>query len=147
MVERSLGTRPVQAVQNVILQNADGTTAFNSASYRLKDSHINSSVSEDFVSVVVVVNDAETGQATFGQLADYVAMVALARVDLSADFAGADSILRLFATSHSVMPPPSRLSSWDRSFLKTLYGVNIAVQRPRTLISATMIRHLALEKR
>lgn len=146
-LERALSARPVQTVQNVILNNADGTTPFNSASYRLRDSHIYSSVTEDFTSVVVVVNDAETGQATFGQLADYVGMVALARVDLSADFAGADSILRLFATSDSVTPPPSRLTEWDQSFLKTLYGVDISIQRPRKLISTTMIRGLAPEER
>jgi len=146
-VERALSTRPVQTVQNVILNNADGTTPINSASYRLKDSHIYSSVSEDFTSVVVVVNDAETGQATFGQLTDYVAMVALARVDLSADFAGTDSILRLFATADSVTPPPSRLTAWDQSFLKTLYGVDVSIQRPRKLISTTMIRDFVPEDR
>lgn len=142
-VERALSTRPVQTVQNVILNNSDGTTPFDI--YRLRDSHIYSSVTEDFTSVVVVVNDAETGQATFGQLSDYVGMVALARVDLSADFAGADSILRLFATPDSVTPLPARLTEWDQVFLKTLYGVDISIQRPRTLISTTMIRGLAPE--
>jgi hypothetical protein len=68
----------------------------------------------------VVINDAETGKATFGQLADYVGMVALARVDLSADFAGVDSILRLFATSDPTTAAPARLTQWDQSFLKTL---------------------------
>lgn len=144
-VERALSTRPVQTIQNVIINNADGTTPFDTASYRLRDSHISSSVSEDFNSVLVVVNDAETGQATFGQLADYVSMVALARVDLSADFADADSILRLFATSDSVTSPPSRLTQWDQSFLKALYGADYFSQRARTLISTTMIRGLALE--
>jgi hypothetical protein len=101
-------------------------------------------VTEDFTSVVVVVNDAKTGQATFGQLADYIAMVALTRVDLTADFAGADSILRLFATSGSGAPP-SRLTQWDQSFLKALYDVDISHQRPRKLISTTMIQRLVAE--
>ena len=144
-VERDLSTRPVQTVQNVILNNADGSTPVNSASYRHRDSHIYSSVTEDFASVVVVVNDSETGQATFGQLSDYVGMVALARVDLSADFTGADSILRLFAASDSITPPPARLTESDRSFLKTLYGADISRQRPRKLISTTMIRGLVPE--
>lgn len=146
-VERALMTRPVQTVQNVILNNSDGTTPFNSASYRLRDSHIFSSVTEDFTSVVVVVNDAETGLATFGQLSDYVGMVALARVDLSADFAGTDSILRLFTTPDPATPLPSRLTEWDQSFLKTLYSADMSVQRLRTLISTTMIRRLAPEQR
>lgn len=141
-VERALSTRPVQTVQNVILNNRDGTTG----NYRLIDSHIYTSVTEDFTSVVVVVNDAETGKATFGQLADYVGMVALARVDLTADFANADSILRLFAMSDSATAPPSRLTEWDQSFLKTLYGVDTSYQRPRTLISTTMIQGLVPEQ-
>ena len=102
-------------------------------------------MTEDFTCVVVVVNDAETGQATFGQLADYVGMVALARVDLSADFASADSILRLFAKSGLVTEPPSRLTQWDQLFLQTLYGVDISSKRPRGLISTTMVRELAPE--
>ena len=93
----------------------------------------------------MVVNDAGTGQATFGQLADYVGMAALARVDLSADFADVDSILRLFRTSDSATPPPSGLTQWDQSFLKTLYTVDISSQRSRKLISTTMIRELASE--
>ena len=94
-----------------------------------------------------MVNDAETGKAMFGQLEDYVGMVALVRVDLSADFVGAHSILRLFATSDSASPPPSKLTQWDRSFLKTLYGVDISDQRPRSLISTTMINVLVPEPR
>lgn len=142
LVERALSTRPVQTIQNVIVNNSDGTTPFNSWSYRLRDSHIYTSVTEDFTSAVVVVNDAETGGATFGQLADYVAMVALARVDLSADFSAADSILRLFATSDPATPRPARLTEWDQTFLKTLYSVDISDQRPRSLISTTMVRSL-----
>jgi hypothetical protein len=145
-VDRALSTRPVQAVQNVVLNNADGTAPFDASSYRLKDSKIHTTVSEDFTSVLVVVNDAETGPVTFGQLADYVAMTTLARVDLGADFAGADSILRLFAKSDSVTPPPSRLTDWDRSFLKTLYGADQPLQRERTVISTTMIQALVPEQ-
>ena len=38
-VERALSTRPVQTVQNVVLNNSDGTTPYDSNNYRLKDSH------------------------------------------------------------------------------------------------------------
>ena len=75
-VERSLSTKPVQVVQNAVLNNADGTVPSDSSNYRLRGSRISSSVTEDITSVIVVVNDAQTGGATFGQLADYVAMVA-----------------------------------------------------------------------
>ncbi len=141
-VKRALGTRPVQAVQNVVINNADGTTG----NYRLRDSHIFGSVTEDFTSVVVVVNDAETGGATFGQLADYVAMVSLARIDLSADISSAPSILRLFTAPDS-MAAPSRLTDWDRAFLKALYKTDTSYVRLRTLISTTMVQDIAPEPR
>jgi hypothetical protein len=146
-VERALSTRPVQAVQNIVLNNSDGTTPSNRQSYRLKDSHIYDSVTEDFTSVFVVVHDAETGKATFGQLSDYVGMAALARVDLSADFAAADSILRLFATSGAATAPPAKLTEFDWSFLKTLYGVDISAKRPRSMIQTTMVTGLVPEPR
>jgi hypothetical protein len=146
-VERALSTRPVQTVQNVTFNNSDGTTPYDKWNYRLKDSHISTSVTEDFASVVVVVNDSETGKATFGQLADYVGMVALARVDLSADFSGADSILRLFATTDAAPPPPAKLTEFDWSFLKTLYGVDISIKRPRSLLTTTMVNGLVPEPR
>ena len=133
----------VKLLFNVTSTNADGTTPATSANYRLKDSHLRNSVTEDFTSVIVVVNDSATGSANFGQLADYVALVALARVDLSADFAGTDSILRLFAAPASLTPAPARLTAWDLSLLKTLYGVDISSNRPRRLISTTMMRDLA----
>lgn len=141
-VKRALSTRPVQTVQNVVINNADGTTG----NYRLRDSHIVGSVTEDFTSVVVVVNDAQTGGATFGQLADYVATVSLARIDLSADFSSAPSILRLFTAPDS-MAPPSRLTDWDRAFLKALYKTDTSYVRLRTLISTTMVQDIAPEPR
>lgn len=141
-VKRALSTRPVQTVQNVVINNADGTTG----NYRLRDSHIFGSVTEDFTSVVVVVNDAQTGGATFGQLADYVATVSLARIDLSADFSSAPSILRLFTAPDS-MAPPSRLTDWDRAFLKALYKTDTSYVRLRTLISTTMVQDIAPEPR
>jgi hypothetical protein len=137
----------VQSVQNVVLNDSAGTTPYNRENYRLEDSQISDSITEDFTSVFVVVNDSETGKATFGQLSDYVGMVALARVDLSADFSGADSILRLFATSDASASPPTKLTEFDWSFLKTLYGVDISSKRPRSLISTTMVNGLVPEPR
>jgi hypothetical protein len=144
-VARALGTRPVQTVQNVTLENADGTKPTGTAIYKLKDSHLRASVTENFTTVLIVVDDTATGSATFGQLADYVALVALARVDLTADFSGADSILRLFASPGPDAPLPARLTDWDRSFLRALYGVDISGRRPRKLIYTTMIRGLVPE--
>ena len=55
--------------------------ADHSPEYRLSDSRIRSSVSEDFLSVIVVVNTPGDRRGNLRPLADYIAMVSLARVD------------------------------------------------------------------
>jgi hypothetical protein len=138
-IARALQTpRPVSAWQNAIMLNADGT---NTGDYRLVDSHIKSSVSEDISSVILMVDTTATGGTTFGQLADYIAMVGLARIDLAADFSGTGSILRLFATNSE--GAPKRLTNWDHAFLKALYRPDKPLLHPRTDIMLTMREELA----
>jgi hypothetical protein len=124
--------RPVITWQNATLNNSDGTPPNhlgNHQQWRLVDSHIRSSVSEDVFSAIVVVNTAATGTATFGQLADYIAMVSLARIDPrldpDTDLAGTPTILRLFGQSAEGVP--SKLTAWDQAFLKGLYRSRDAV--------------------
>jgi hypothetical protein len=139
-ISRALETpRPVSAWLNAMVINADGTRGaeFN----RLVDSHIKASVSEDIASVIVMVDTTATGGATFGQLADYIAMVALARIDLDADFGDAGSILRVFAKKTE--GAPKRLTNWDHAFLKALYRPDRPLLRPRTDIVVTMREELA----
>jgi hypothetical protein len=78
---------------------------------------------------------------TFGQLADYIAMISLARIDLDADFGDAGSILRVFAKNAE--GAPKRLTNWDHAFLKALYRPDRASLRPRTDIMLTMREELA----
>lgn len=139
-IARALETpRPVSAWLNAMLINADGTRGgeFN----RLVDSHIKASVSEDISSVILMVNTTATGGATFGQLADYIAMVGLARIDLDADFGDVGSILRVFAKKAE--GAPQRLTNWDHAFLKALYQPDRPLLRPRTDIMLTMREELA----
>lgn len=138
-------TRPVRVWHNAMLNNADGTSPITSPTkspeYRLKDSRLMSSVAEDSVSVVVVADTTRTGSATFGQLADYVAMVSLARVDLDADFASSPTILRLFAEP-SLESVSTRLTNWDQAFLKALYGTRNPLLRPRAVIATSTAQDL-----
>ena len=139
-IARALETpRPVSAWQNAMVINADGTQGadFN----RLVDSHIKASVAEDISSVILIVDTTATGGATFGQLADYIAMISLARIDLDADFGDAGSILRVFAKN--AQGAPKRLTNWDHAFLKALYQPDRALLRPRTDIMLTMREELA----
>lgn len=136
-------TRPVVTWQNAAL-NATGMPssargADRLPEYRLSDSRFRSSVSEDFLSVIVVVNTSATGSATFGQLADYIAMVSLARadprLDPDSDLAGAPTILKVFGKDFA--SAPRKLTNWDEAFLKGLYKGNDPLTRKRAEIVRT----------
>jgi hypothetical protein len=142
MFDRVLAAgRPVRAWHNAILNNADGTSPANAASYRHRDSHIVSSVAEDTLSVVIVVDVTRTGGATFGQLADYVAMASLARIDLDADYANTPTILRLFSLP-AADGQLARLTRWDQAFLKALYAADETLLRPRRVVAQHMAADL-----
>src|SRR5687768_9533728 len=87
--------QPVRIWQRSTLKNADGSSP--APAHRLKDSRIVGSVAEELDAVIIVVDTANTGTVTFGQLSDYISMVALAQVDLRPELGNASTILRLFA--------------------------------------------------
>jgi hypothetical protein len=70
---------------------------------------------------LIIVDVNKLGSATWDQLADYLAMVALVQVDPKANLAGFDSILNLFGGN----APPSSLTEWDRAYLQSLYKLNL----------------------
>jgi len=68
-------------------------------------------------SIIIVDVDRLAG-ASLVQLADYLALVALAQIDAEADTAPYPTILNLFADPASA---PAGLTEWDRSYLTALY--------------------------
>jgi len=138
-------TRPVRIWRNSLVVNAAGDSPITDTNkppqYRLKDSRILSSVAEDIAVVIVVVDTNATGAATFGQLADYVTMVALAKVDMNAELGNSPTILRLFAND-SRENIPRRMTDWDHAFLKALYGMRAQFQQQRNAIATRMVQDL-----
>lgn len=70
---------------------------------------------------VVVLDTRRIGRVGINALGDYVAMVALARLEPDADVAGLDTVLNLFqgeATRLSV----AGLTPWDRAYLDGVYS-------------------------
>ena len=80
-------------------------------------SRLSSDVRYDMTYVIVVVDLSRTGSVSMSALADYVSMVVLAQIDPNAELPGFDSILNVFADSAQSQD----LSSWDRSYLTSLY--------------------------
>lgn len=139
------GSHPVRVWQSAPMRNADGSPVDSSANkppeYRLKDSRIVSGVTSGLAAIVVVVDTSNTGGATFGQLSDYVGMVALTRIDVNAELAGSQSILRLFHGTEKE-PAPRGLTDWDEAFLAAVYGLRDAYQHETSVIVTRMMQKL-----
>ena len=91
-------------------------------------------------SVIVVVDSSRVQNVRFGQLADYVAMVGLAEVNLDADVGSAPSIMKLF---RDVPDPPQGLSSFDRAFLSSLYHADQASVMQESTMKRIMLESIA----
>ncbi len=83
------------------------------------------------------------GDLTVGQVADYVALAALADVDLDARTGDAPSILRLFDAPAPGAAAPEGLTDWDRAFLKALYHTPQNSRLQRGEIAGHMLRDIA----
>ena len=155
-VARSAGTGPVRTWHNAILV-ADGGAAGQTAALGQASATSPIDISatscpasgriaagcwEHINAVVVLVDARTTGKVTLAQLADYISVVSLSQIDLSADLGGIDSILRLFAEPRPEIPPTG-LTEWDYAFLKGLYRVSYSPANQQRDIAARMVRELA----
>ena len=73
---------------------------------------------EDIRSKIIVIDALRLADVKLSQLADYVAFVALASPDVTADFSGTDSIMALFAGTGT---QSARMTRQDLAFLEALY--------------------------
>jgi hypothetical protein len=96
---------------------------------------------EHITAVVVLVDARATGKVTLAQLADYISVVSLSQIDLSADLGGVDSILQLFAQPRPDVPPDG-LTEWDYAFLDGLYRASYSPKDQQRDIEARMVREL-----
>lgn len=81
-------------------------------------SRLRTQIRDDMARSIVIIDVDRLGGANLGQLADYVAMVALAQVDADGETAGYRTILNLFEDPSAA---PAGLTDWDRSYLTALY--------------------------
>jgi len=149
-VSRSGGTGAVRTWHNAIVEPSDGSASTGS---RLQIPKVAGSAScpllgriekgcwEHITAVVVLVDTRATGKVTLTQLADYISVVSLSQIDLSADLGGVDSILRLFAQPPPDVPPTG-LTEWDHAFLNGLYRASYSPMDQQRDIEARMVREL-----
>lgn len=80
-------------------------------------SRLRSDIRDDLNKVIIIIDVDRIGDTTFAQLADYVAMVAMAQIDASAATAGLPTVLNLFDDPRGT----PGLSDWDLAYLTALY--------------------------
>jgi len=93
-----------------------------------------------FYRVFVIVDQTRLHGVTFGQLADYVAMVGLAKLKPGARLGDAPTILKLFNGAPRAAPPG--MTDWDQAFLKSLYGTNQLAIGQSGQIARAMVRDI-----
>lgn len=101
---------------------------------------------QEITSVLIVVDTRRIDGLRIGALADYVAIVGLAKINLNADVTGDDSVLSLFMEPTEAQSL-SRLGTWDAAFLKALYGTEQANKMQRYAIVGTMMRDASVAPR
>jgi hypothetical protein len=136
-------SRPVRIWYNIDGGRKSGTRNghFIPSNSRAESSAFVGNTASDFLSVFAIIDTHRTEHTTLNELADYVAMAGLSRVDLDADLGSAPSILRLFAASGEKQP--SGLSSWDAAFLNALYQSNQTSRTQRFNIAQRMMQKIS----
>jgi hypothetical protein len=92
-------------------------------------------------SAIVVVDLTQIEGLTFGQVADYVAMVGLAQIRPNPELGDTSTILGLFAANGA--DRSKGLTAWDQSFLKAVYATTEGSTTEVSLIKVRMSEDLA----
>lgn len=88
-------------------------------------SHLSSNVRDDLVRAIVILDASRMDEVRFDGLSDYVALVALAQIDATADVSSWPSVLNLFTAEEQM----AGLTDWDLDYLHALYDA------PRNLLN------------
>jgi hypothetical protein len=94
-----------------------------------------------FSTVFVVVDQRRLQGISRGQLADYVAMVGLAKLKPEAHLGDTQTILRLFDGAPAAAA--AGLTGWDQAFLASLYKTDHDSRLQRSQISHSMVPTIA----
>ena len=116
-------TVPVDPVGRFFIPSLDPLEVGNDVVYTLQgtESRMTRSIRDRLLYTIVVVDLNKLGEATWDQLADYLAMVTLVQVKPDTSMAGYDTILNLF-TKGARTPP--EMSDWDKAYLQGVYALN-----------------------
>jgi hypothetical protein len=111
---------------------------------RSSGSRLHNDTRQDLSRVIIIVDARRVGGAQLAALADYVAMVALAQINPSADTAQYPSILSLFSDRPAGAAPITEMTDWDLAYLDGLYHATrnaSSVSQQQREITQRMLSH------
>lgn len=118
-----------------------GDPGCNLPAVSVRGTSVSASTREDFRNILIVVDSSRVNDLTVGAVSDYIAMASLAQINPSADLAGYDTILNLFAanTAH-----PAQMTTWDVAYLQGLYHTQRNPFHARSQ-ERQIARHMAMD--
>lgn len=132
--------RVVRAWYNTTVTTPDGSTVCNdrrSLQRHTDASNVEYTARWHLLTTFVVIDTTRLAGISEGQLADYIALVSLIRMNPDVQLQDAQTILRLFRGSPSSVP--SGITVWDRALLKTIYGGSQESKQQRQQLAKRMI--------
>ena len=103
----------------------------NASTVRSNGTRLGAATREDLVQSIVIIDARRVQGAQLAALADYVSLVALARISPQPSTAEYPTILNLFSGTQVNANGPGALTQWDQAFLDALYKTtrNASTQR------------------
>jgi hypothetical protein len=93
---------------------------------------------KNLIFVMVIVDAHNLRHRSVGQMADYVSMVGLTRLDTGVHDPDAPTILNLFAKADG-QKMPEGLTEWDEAFLHALYHTSQSSRMQRSAIAQSVV--------
>ncbi|HEY6455016.1 MAG TPA: hypothetical protein VIY90_06980 [Steroidobacteraceae bacterium] len=135
------GAAPNEGLGTVAQVRGSGLQGVKVYNDEERTSHILLSKIWAFEDVFVIADQARLHGVTLGQFADYVAMVAIAKLKPGARLGDAPTILKLFDGAPDAAP--AGLTDRDQAFLKSLYATEQISKQQRGQIARQMVREIA----
>jgi hypothetical protein len=118
----------------------DPARTFSCAKEYAGGSHLTFDTVWTFWNVFVIVDQRRLQGVKLGQLADYLAIVAFAKLKPDAHLGDAPTILKLF--DGAPQAAPASMTDWDETFLKSLYSTEQKSKQQRGEIARAMVSEI-----
>jgi len=143
-VARLLRPRPVRWFAASVVGNADGAPITDGVNRISSGSRLSEPTVENSTLAFIIVDANKLQGLVWRQLAEYLALVALARPAMDASY-DSTTLLSIFQLRDAGGQGPRQLTPWDRSLLRGLYRSNarLSAARQRASIAAQMEQEAA----